>query len=345
MLKVLSNKDANELVKNSFTCLNAQRAKFKNSYKNKTEELNLKDCLYAKITKDVIANEGSPAFDRSTMDGYAVIAKDTFGSSESIPALLKLSGSINMGQAPSAELNEGECMAVATGGMLPTKADAIVMKEYCVQHSDGTVEIQKAVSPGENVIFKHDDIKPNEVLIKAGQILLPHHIGALASLGISKIEAFAHNPETSSSKKPKIGIISTGDELVDISKKPRLGEIRDVNSYVLQACVQMYGCKSVAYGIIKDEYELLSNAVKKAMNECDCILVSGGSSVGQRDNTVKVLQEHGDLLFHGLSVKPGKPTILASLKNNQVAAFGLPGHPVASYYVFLELVANHLCQN
>lgn len=347
MLKVLSNNDAYELVKNSFTCLDAERVIFNKSYKSEPQKLNLKDCLYSKIADDIIAKEGSPAFDRSTMDGFAVIAKDTFGSSESIPALLKLSGNINMGQAATTDLNSGECMAIATGGMLPNIADSVVMKEYCEVHNDGTVEIQKAVSPGENVIFKYDDIKPNEVLIKSGQVLLPHHIGTLASLGITKINSYTHTNKETNSKKPKVGIISTGDELVEISKTPKLGEIRDVNSYVLQACLQACGCEPVLYGIVKDEYELLSNAVKKAMGECDCILISGGSSVGQRDNTVKVLEEHGEILFHGLSIKPGKPTILASLQNKdkQIAAFGLPGHPVASYYVFLELVTKHLCQN
>lgn len=350
MLKVISNIEAKSIIEQNFDSLAGIYNKSTAEHSKESSIISISDCLYSKLASDVKASEGVPAFDRSTMDGYAVKASDTFGCSDAIPAILNLAGSIKMGTKPGKEIKNNECMKIATGGMLPKGADAVVMQEYTETHNKN-IEVNKPVSPGENVIFKHDDIKPQQVLLKAGQILLPHHIGTLASLGISELKAYKSTPDAKNTSKntnaPKVAIISTGDELINIGETPKLGQIRDVNSYILEACVKMCGCQPVLYGIIKDEYDTLKSTLKDAIDKCDCILISGGSSVGSRDNTLKVLDECGEILFHGLSIKPGKPTILAKLNANkkQIASFGLPGHPVASYFVFLDIVAGHLCKN
>lgn len=346
MLRVISDINAKTIIEQNFDCLCGIYNKSESKHSKECSTTSINDCLYSKLACDIKASEGVPAFDRSTMDGYAVKARDTFGCNEAIPAILNLKGNIKMGAKPAKEIQNNECMKIATGGMLPKGADAVVMQEYTETHNKN-IEVNKPVSPGENVIFKHDDIKPQQVLLKAGQILLPHHIGTLASLGISELKAYKSTPDDKNTNAPKVAIISTGDELINIDETPKLGQIRDVNSYILEACVKMCGCQPVLYGIIKDKYDTLKSTLKDAIDKYDCILISGGSSVGSRDNTLKVLDECGEILFHGLSMKPGKPTILAKLKANkkQIAAFGLPGHPVASYFVFLDIVTGHLCKN
>lgn len=172
------------------------------------------------------------------------------------------------------------------------------------------------------MIFRGDDVSPGETLLSAGHVLIPHDIGSLAALGISTV---------SISAKPLFGIISTGDELVEYTEKPEKGQIRNVNSQLLAAVVQNAGGVIKSYGIIRDEEEVLFNAVTKAVSECQAVLISGGSSVGMKDATARVIEKQGQLLFHGIAMKPGKPTILGSVGGKPV--FGLPGHPAAAYFV------------
>ena len=282
----------------------------------------ISDALGRVLAEDIVSGEYVPDFNRSTVDGYAVRAVDTFGSSESIPAILPVCGEIMMGGAAPGGLQEGTCMAVPTGGDVPDGADAVVMLEYTESYGDGTVGVTKPAAPGENLIFRGDDAEPGDVLMHAGRRLAPHDIGALAALGFREIKVRC---------QPVVGIISTGDELIDCGETPQKGQIRDVNSALLAAVVRDAGGCPRSYGILRDDAALLEETVLRAARECDIVLISGGSSVGAKDATARVIGRSGTLLFHGIAMKPGKPTILGVIGGKPV--FGLPGHPVAAYFV------------
>lgn len=283
------------------------------------------------IACDVVAEEGVPAFDRSTVDGFAVVASDTFGCSDALPALLDLAGEVEMGAEVSCACTPGSCVRIPTGGQVPQGADAVVMLEYCEDYGDGTIGVARPAAPGENVVYKNDDVKPGQVLISAGTTLRAHHVGTLASLGFTACEV---------RKRMQVGVISTGDEIVPVEDVPVASQMRDVNAPMLAAAVEACGACAKAFPIVPDKYDLLLATVKEALATCDMVLVSGGSSAGQKDNTARVLSQLGEMLFHGVAVKPGKPTMCADAQG--VPLFGLPGHPVAAYFMFLELVRPHL---
>lgn len=317
MLEVVGLEEARTLVEERFPLIRGE-----------IETVRLHDAAGRRIAQDIIAAEGVPAFDRSTVDGFAVVASDTFGCSDALPAILELAGEINMGDVPSCECVPTTCVRIPTGGQVPDGADAVVMLEYCEEYGDGTVGIARSVAPGENIVFKNDDVKPGEVLIEATTTLLPHHIGTLASLGFATCEV---------QQRPIVGIISTGDEIVPVKATPVASQMRDVNTPVLAATAEACGALALTFPIVPDDYEKLFASVDQALGICDMVLVSGGSSAGQKDNTARVLSAIGDMLFHGVAVKPGKPTMCADVGGRPV--FGLPGHPVAAYFMFLELVA------
>lgn len=295
------------------------------------EEVLLSDSIGRTIAIDIIGEEDIPSFSRSTMDGYAVKASDTFGASDSIPAMLEAAGEILMGDEAILPLEDCQCIRISTGGMLPENADSVVPVEVAQEENDGTVLIFKSVSPFENVTRKGDDVRCGTAVIKKGTVIKPTHIGVLAALGICKVSV---------SKKLTVGIISTGDELVEIEKKPLPGQIRDVNSFILDAMIKNFGCTPKLYGIVTDDYNALYSAVKTASEECDMVLVSGGSSAGARDMTAKIISELGEVFIHGLAMKPGKPTIIGQIRGKNV--FGLPGHPAACFFVTEVLVKKHI---
>lgn len=295
------------------------------SFKGSTsgvEVLPLCACLGRILAQDVLSDEFVPNFDRSSVDGYAVKASDTFGCSDSMPAILKMSGVVNMGAAAQLEIEEGSCAYVPTGGAIPKGADAVVMIEYTESYGAGEIGILKSAAPGNNMIFRGDDVFPGKTVLKAGRILRPEDIGALAALGINEVKV---------SKKPVVGILSTGDELVRTDEKPEVGQVRDVNSAMLAAAAVDFGAEAKCFGIVRDGYVRLHNAVSEAIEECDILLISGGSSVGQMDSTCAVIERLGTLLLHGIAMKPGKPTIAGAINGKPV--FGLPGHPVAAHFV------------
>ena len=301
--------------------------RFAGSCANRKRVVSLDGALGKVLARDIVSEEGVPPFDRSTMDGFAVRAADTFGCSEALPAILTLVGEVEMGVAPDAACSPGTCMRILTGGQVPQGADAVVMLEQCEEYGDGTVGIMRAVAPGDNMVFKNDDVKPGEPVLRAGAGIAPHHIGSLASMGITKCEVL---------DDVSVAVISTGDEIVDEFRKPVGAQMRDVNAPMLAAAVRACGARPVRYPIVPDEYDALLSAVRRALEECDMVLVSGGSSAGRRDNTARVLSELGELLYHGVAIKPGKPTMCAAVQEKP--AFGLPGHPVAAYFMFLEVV-------
>ena len=289
---------------------------------NNDETVNTIEALCRTLQRDIISNEDVPGFDRSTVDGYAVISSDTFGCSESIPAVLELLGEIPMGESSSFTLTPGTCVAVSTGGEIPEGADSVVMLEYTEDFGSKMIGIQKPSAPGNNVIFKGDDVSSGCIVLKAGTQLSPHDIGILSALGFGKVSV---------RKKPVIGVISTGDELVPVLQTPQSGQIRDVNTPMLLAAVTGFGAEAWDFGIIRDDEAAIRNAVLSAVKRCDIVLISGGSSAGARDMTAHIIESEGEVLLHGIAMKPGKPTILGKIKNKPV--FGLPGHPVAAYLV------------
>ena len=287
-----------------------------------TELVSLGQAAGRCLSEDIAATEYVPDFDRSTVDGYAVRARDTFGCTDAIPAILPVQGEVLMGQGAAFTLKPEHCVAVPTGGAVPEGADSIVMVEYTEDYGDGTIGVTKSVAPGQNMIFRGDDVYPGKVILEKGRVLSSQDIGALAAIGRVHIPV---------QKKLTVGVISTGDELVPPEQTPKAGQVRDVNSPMLEAMLQGFGVEVINYGIVIDNEELLRQKVTQAMSECDAVLLSGGSSVGVKDAACRIIESMGSLLLHGIAIKPGKPTILG--KTGQKPLVGLPGHPVAAYFI------------
>jgi molybdopterin molybdotransferase len=293
------------------------------------EEAALEEALGRVPAEDFKAVEDIPGFDRSTMDGYAVSAASTYGASESSPAYLTLAGSIGMGQVPEFTVGAGQAARIATGGMLPRGADSVVMVEHAEAVDEQIIEVYRSVAPGQNMVGKNEDAARGETLLPAGRRLRAQDIGLLAACGQSRVKVFA---------RPRVGIISSGDEVVPVEFAPQPGQVRDVNAYTLAALVQRCGGLPRRYGIVKDRFEELLSACSRALSENDMVFVSGGSSVGTRDMTVEVLSAlpESRILVHGVSISPGKPTILAQCGTR--AFWGLPGHVTSAMVVFMVLV-------
>lgn len=286
------------------------------------EMVSLTEAIGRVLARDIAAAEYVPDFDRSTVDGYAVRARDTFGCTDSIPAILPLQGEVLMGEGAGFTLNPGECAAVPTGGAVPQGADSVVMIEHTEDYGDGTIGISKSAAPGQNMIFRGDDVFPGKVILSKGRVLSSQDIGALAAIGQVQVPVV---------KKLTVGVISTGDELVPPEAAPGPGQVRDVNSPMLEAMLTAFGAKVINYGIVVDNEALLGQTVTKAAAQCDAVLLSGGSSVGVKDAACRIIESMGSLLLHGIAIKPGKPTILG--KTGAKPLVGLPGHPVAAYFI------------
>lgn len=295
------------------------------SYGTGTETIDIFEAAGRIIAEDITSEEDIPGFHRSSVDGYAVIAADTFGASDTFPAQLKLKGEVKMGETPSFCLKMGEAAVIPTGGELPENADAVVMVEYTDFYQDGYVYVNKAAAPGNSVVFRGDDTKKGNLVIKKGSIIRPQEAGILAAIGYSTVKVV---------RKLKIGVISTGDEIVPPGSKVKGAQVRDSNAPMMCAGIREFGAEAVYYGIVKDVYEEIVNKTAKALEECDIVLLSGGSSVGERDQTAKVIESFGapGILVHGIAIKPGKPTIIGKVKGK--AIFGLPGHPASAYMIY-----------
>ena len=288
----------------------------------RTELVTLTAAVGRVLAEDIMAEEYVPDFDRSTVDGYALRSSDTFGCSDAILAILPVAGQVLMGEGADSPLPPGSCVAVPTGGAIPQGADCAVMLEYTEDYGDGSIGIAKAAAPGQNMIFKGDDVYPGKPVLEKGRLLTDRDIGALAAIGCVQVPVV---------KKLRVGIISTGDELVPPERQPGPGQIRDVNGPMLQALFAAAGAETDYYGILKDEEKQLKAAVKAAENTCDLVVISGGSSVGVKDATCRIIESLGTLLLHGIAMKPGKPTIFGKCGGKPIV--GLPGHPVAAYFV------------
>ncbi len=299
------------------------------------EELDLAAACGRVLAAPIMAPEGVPGFLRATMDGYAVRAQDTFGAGVGAPQYLDLKGEVPMGVAPTRGVGPGETLRVATGAMLPPGADAVVMLEYTAEHPDLTLEVRRAVAPGENVLSPGEDVARGEALFPAGRRLRPQEIGLMAALGITRLAVY---------QKPRVAVISSGDEIVPLDAKPRPGQVRDSNAYLAAAQVAEWGGLPLMHGIIPDDFTTLRKTLAASLDAADLILISGGSSVGVRDLTLTAIQDLPDseVLVHGVALRPGKPTILAALgPTPPKPLLGLPGHP-ASAAVVMEVLGRPL---
>jgi molybdopterin molybdotransferase len=277
------------------------------------------------LAEDLYSSVDLPHFHRAAMDGYAVKAKDTFGASQSLPAYLKLAGVVEMGKEATQLLGAGEAIRISTGGMMPPESDAVVMVEYTDETDAGLVEIHRSVSPWQNVIQIGDDIKKSELVFQRGRRLRAHDLGALTGVGISAVLVYM---------RPRIALISTGDEIVDADTDPMPGQVRNINQHSLAGLIEGWGGELRDWGVIRDDKDQLIRAIGEALQWSDLVLLSGGSSMGAKDIALEAILSFPDseFIFHGISVSPGKPTIFAKACGKPI--LGLPGYPVSALVIF-----------
>jgi len=292
------------------------------------EQVPLLEAYNRVLAETVVSPVNVPPFDRSTVDGYAVKAKDTFGAEEAKPVKLHLGGTVNVGEPAKFQLKEGLAAEIATGAPLPKGADAVVMVEH-TEKKNSQILVYTSVVKGENVMKAGTDIRKGQKILEAGKLLKWKEIGVLAALGLEKVRVY---------KKPKVAIISTGAEITAPGKTLPPGKIYDINSYTLTAAATECGATPINLGIFPDDPDQLTEALKKALEIADAVITSGGVSVGPKDFLPKILNHLGSpgLIIHGIAIKPGKPTSVALVGGKPV--FALPGHPTSALLIFHLLV-------
>lgn len=285
----------------------------------------LENILGRVLAEDIKSPVDLPGFHRAIMDGFAVRARDTFGASPSAPAYLTLAGEVKMGKAATVKVSPGEAVKVSTGSMMPGDADAVVMVEYTDFLDDETIEIVRGVAPGDHVVGKTEDLHEGEFILPAGHVIRPQDVGALAGVGITTVKV---------SRQPRVAIISSGDEIIPPDQPIQIGQIRDINSYSLACLAQQAGGIPIKMGIVRDDFDALKACLTAGLEKTDIALISGGSSVGARDVTLDVIEsfDGAEVLVHGISIRPGKPTIIARVGDKYL--FGLPGNPVSVMVTF-----------
>jgi molybdopterin molybdotransferase len=290
----------------------------------RTESVNINNAVGRVLAEDVLADQSVPPFDRSAMDGYAVIAEDTFGADDR-EVLLEVDDVIHAGEVSEIKVATGHCIQIATGAPKPEGADAVVMVEF-TEKRENKVLITKPVYPGANISKLGEDIKKGDVVLKKGTFLTPAKIGTLSALGRTEAEIY---------QKPRVSIIPTGTEIVQPGQPLSPGQIYDVNSFTLEAILKKNGAIVQRSPVITDDPKLLRNGIEKAL-ESDVVILSGGSSVGERDLLAGILEDIGKVLFHGVQIKPGKPTLFGLISNKPI--FGMPGFPtscLSNAHIFL----------
>jgi molybdenum cofactor synthesis domain-containing protein len=297
------------------------------------EDVALLEAYNRVLKTDVVSSLDIPPFNRSTVDGYAVKAEDTFGADENQPVILNLSGMINVGEQPKIVLGKGEAVEIVTGAPLPEGADAVIMLED-TERTNEQLQIFAPATSGMNVMKKGSDIKEGEIVLHAGQVLGASEIGVLAALGLTKARC---------SKPPIVAVLSTGGEVTEPGKPLPMGKIYDINAFSLSTAVIESGAKPVYYGVVPDDKVALTKALTSALTSADVVITSGGVSVGPRDYTPQIVDSLGKpgLVVYGIAVKPGKPTSVAFAKNKPI--FSLPGHPAAALLMFY-LIARPVIQ-
>lgn len=289
-----------------------------------SQRVALAEALHRVLATEILAPEDLPDADRSTMDGFAVQAADTFGASDSLPLPLQLIGDVRMGERSSLVVGKGQAVQIPTGGYLPQGVDAVVMVEQTNQASTTLLEVCRPVTAGENVLRRGEDVSARQLLLPAGKRITPWDIGLLAALGVTEVEVGC---------TPRAVVLSTGDEIVALDQKPGPGQIRDANAHSVAALLRTAGCVVEHGGIVEDQPQALHDALQDALNRADLVVLSGGSSVGERDLMPAVVSslDQAEILVHGVAIKPGKPTLVARVGDK--ALFGLPGHPVSAIVV------------
>ncbi len=289
----------------------------------------LDGALFRVLAEAIRADQDSPAFDRATMDGYAVRSIDTFGSTESSPSLFNVVGEVPMGEFPKMKLKRGEAVKIWTGGVLPANADSVVMIEYSEDLGGNSLQVLKAVAPFDNMVRRGEDYRKGEVLLNAGLRLKPQDLGLLASLGVTKVKVH---------RSPKVALISSGDEIVPADQTPPPGCVRDVNRHSLFAGIREVFAEPMWMGLAGDTLKSVSTLIRSGLEQSDVVIISGGSSMGSRDYVVQAISEAPDskILAHGVSMSPGKPLILGLIDSKPVV--GLPGHPISALVCFDQLV-------
>jgi molybdopterin molybdotransferase len=304
-------------------------AGFRPSRRTPAEPVPLDRALHRVPAAPVTAPGALPGFARSTVDGYAVRAADTYGASDGLPGYLQLTGAVAMGGPPSVTVGPGAAVSMPTGGVLPPGADAVVMIEYTQQVMPGTIEVVRPVAPGEGVVRADEDAAPGAGLVPAGRPLRAQDLAMLAAAGVTEVPVHA---------RPRVTIFSTGDEVVPPeATELRPGQVRDATAVALAAMVAEAGGEPVPDGIVPDDPEALEAALRPALAASDLVVISAGSSVGARDETAGVVRRLGTVWCHGIAVKPGKPTLLADCGG--VPLIGLPGNPRSALVVFRLLGA------
>ena len=299
----------------------------------KTEKVSLVDSLNKYLACEIKSKVNVPHFRKSLVDGYAVLFKDVFSASESNPIQAKLIGESHMGKLCDITLDEETCVYVPTGAMIPQNAQGVVMIEYCEKLNDEEILIQNGVSFNENIVEIGEDIKEDEVLYEKGHLINERDLGVLAGANIKDISVY---------KDLVVGIISTGDEILNLDENIKEAKIKDINAYILYGQLKNINLSPIIYPPVKDNLQQIINLMEKAMNECDIVLISGGSSVGKKDETLKAIEsfENSEVLVEGIAIKPGKPTIIASIDEKLVV--GLPGHPLSCAFVVESIVKPYI---
>ncbi|MDP2728934.1 MAG: molybdopterin-binding protein [Dehalococcoidales bacterium] len=291
----------------------------------RVETVGIDEAVGRVLAKDLIATLSTPPFNRAAMDGYAVKARDTFAAGQFSPTVLELVGEIHAGDTTKAKVATGQCIQIATGAMMPPGADAVVMVED-TEAENGRVKVFKAILPRGNVGRKGEDIRKGENVLSQGSVLDAGKVGVLASQGITQIKVYA---------KPKVAVLPSGEEVAEVGKKLRRGQVYDINSHTIASVVKENGGVPLKLGIVGDTREDIKAKITQALKN-DLVVISGGSSVGERDLLADVIQDWGEVLFHGIQIKPGKPTLFAIIEGKPF--FGMPGYPTScliNAYLFL----------
>jgi molybdenum cofactor synthesis domain-containing protein len=301
-----------------------------------SETVELKEAHHRVLAEDVRAEIDVPHFAKSAMDGYAVIASETFGAGDAAPKVLDVIASVTPGDNREIPVTPGSCIEIGTGAPLPPGADAIVMVEYTEPNSDGRVSIRKGVAPRENVVEIGSDVSQGETVLARGTPIEPRHLGVLAAVGAFKVRVF---------RRPRVALFSTGPEIIEAGATLEPSRIFDINSHTLRGALIDDGCEVIELGIVPDEMGALRTAIDRGLAEADLVLLSGGSSLGGGDLVTEAFDAIGQMLLHGVAVKPGKPVVVGVAKGKTLQGvvekllIGLPGYPMSAlsdYYIFVR---------
>lgn len=317
-------------IKECDDALNIIQDLFDENYKSLSEEIACSDAYGRILYEDVYSRMDFPPFDKALKDGFAVLSEDSFEANEEKPNTLDVIDFLEAGSTTDKIVEKGKCIEISTGAALPEGADAIVMIEYCEKFDD-KVNLLTTVTPSQDVASKGSDIKEGNLILKKGDFLNPGKIGVLLSQGFESVEVF---------KKPTVGILSSGNEVTMQSEKLSYGKIYDVNGNMIKNDAISCGADAKFLGVVRDDYDLVKEKIVEVLDEVDVLLCSGGTSAGQGDVMRTVLDELGEVYIHGISVQPGKPTIVAVVGGKIV--IGLPGNPVSALMIFNAFVAPSL---